>query len=131
VITQFVDPVQTKYGPRNVEFTGAPSVICLALKVLAVRAPVSRVPVEIVFILTVEAFTVRVGPVRIVPELRFIVEAVRAAVVIDDALIEAAVSTAFGTYRLFKVDPAKLPVIFRFSTEMLLTANVFALMVPP
>ena len=108
------------------EFTGAPSVICVAVKVLAVRAPVSKVLVEIMFILTVDALTVRVEPVRIVPELRLSVEAVKAVVVIDDALIVAAVITAFGTYRLFKVDPAKLPVIFRFSTEILLTAKVVA-----
>jgi hypothetical protein len=53
--------------------------------------------VEIAFILTVDALTLSVEPVRIAPEPRFIVEAVRAAVVMEEALIEAAVTAAFGT----------------------------------
>ena len=57
-MTQLVEPVQIKYGPREVESTDAPRMRCLAVKELVVRAPVAQVAVEIVFMLTTGALIV-------------------------------------------------------------------------
>jgi hypothetical protein len=76
--------------------------------------------------LTVEAVSTRVEAVCIRPELSVKEDVFIFAVTIVEATSVEAVSMAFGTYRVLRVEPEKLPVMSRFSTEMLFTAKVVA-----